>query len=311
MKLRKLWIPMVIVTLIGGCAKISDTVLNVYGNNGFFLDSTVCNGIFIGSVVLLLFIGWGLSIADRKKEIQIAPSKNILCGLFGFLASVAVISQGILNLLSDSPNIVNCILALTGGSVLLFESCISFTGQNGIAKMPVLSLLVPVWCCSRFVTLFGEYTKKSILATEMFDIIAVAVLLMFLFYQSMFFAGINLSAAVRRSAIYGTLFIPLGLVVSIDLLIKMSMPSHAVAGIDTEVVLPTLTNILSCAGDIALCVYAFLFNRTNLKLVEEQPVSIADTSVTETPVESSASPAEEEEPPAPPENTQSAEQPTE
>lgn len=264
MKIKNLWIPFVILTLIGGTAKICDTVFNVNGD-GFVLNSYLCNLIFSVSVLLLLFIGWGLSIADRKKAISVAPSKNFMCGVFGFIASVAIISIGIVSLISDTSNLVNCILALVGGSVLLFESCISFTGQNGMAKIPVVSLFVPIWCCSRFITVFSQYTQRSIRSTEMFDIIAVAFLLMFLFYQSMFFAGINNSVSVRKSTVYGTVFIMLGLVVSADLLIKMSSTPVVVDGIDTQVVEPTVTNILSCVCDIAMCGYAFLFIRDNIK----------------------------------------------
>lgn len=296
MKLKKLWIPTLIFTLIGGCAKICDTLFNVYGD-GFFLDSFWCNTIFVVSAALILIIGWILSIVDRKKPITVTPAKNIFCGIFGFIASVAIISGGIISLLSSSPNLVHCILSLTGGAVLLFESCISFTGQNGMSKVPVLGLAVPIWCCSRFILLFADYTHKSVVATEMFDILAIAALLLFLFYQSMFFAGINHSVSVRKSTVYGMVFISLGLVVAADLFIKMYMPSNAVPGIDSEIVTPTLTNILNGIGDIALCGYAFLFTKSNLKIAErslntaeeesqtdtpKEPVDIAKASITET-----------------------------
>ncbi len=293
MKLKKLWIPMLIFTLIGGTAKICDTLLNVYGN-GFIFHSTVCNGIFIISAALVLIIGWVMSFMDRKKNIPVTASKNIFCGLFGFIASVTIIGSGLLSFISSSPNIVHCILSILGGGVLLFESCVSFTGQNGMTKVPLLSLAVPVWCCSRFMLLFTEYTQKSILATEIFDIIAVAMLLMFLFYQSMFFAGINTAAAVRRSTVYGMVFITLGLVVSADLFIKMFMPSLAVEGIDSEIVNLTLINILSCIGDIALCAYAFLFSHVNMKAAEAYLIAHPENEADDE--ESEEEPPEKEKP---------------
>ncbi len=139
-------------------------------------------------------------------------------------------------------------------------------------NVPVLSLLVPAWCCSRFLALFADYTHKSVAATEIFDIVAVAALLMFLFYQSMFFAGINNTGAVRKSTVYAMVFIMLGLTVAIDLFIKMSMPSNAVSGIDSEVVMPTLSNILTYAGDISLCVYALFFSLSNIKVADKTAV---------------------------------------
>ncbi len=61
MKLKKLWIPMLILTVIGGSIKICDTVFNVYGD-GFIFNSMVCNWIFAVSAAILLIIGWILSI---------------------------------------------------------------------------------------------------------------------------------------------------------------------------------------------------------------------------------------------------------
>jgi len=283
-KLKKLWIPMLILTAIGGGIKICDTVFNVYGD-GFIFNSIVCNWIFAVSAAVLLLTGWILSIIDIKKVFEVQPQRCIFCGLFGFISSVAMIGSGIISLLSENPNLIQCILAIAGGSVLLYESCISFTGHNGMAKVPVLSLLVPIWSCSRFLILFADYTHKSVAATEIFDIVAVAALLMFLFYQSMFFAGINNTGAVRKSTVYAMVYIMLGLTVAIDLFIKMSMPSNAVSGIDSEIVVPTLSNILTYAGDIALCIYAFFFSLSNIKAADKVAVIPEPQDETEEPAE--------------------------
>ena len=271
MTLKKFWIPTLIFTLIGGTVKICDTIFNAYGD-GFIFDSTVCNWIFSICALLLLITGWILSIIDSRKVFEIQPQRNIFCGLFGFISSVAIIGGGVMTLLSENPNVAQCIFAVIGGGLLLYESCISFTGHNGLLRMPVLTLLVPVWCCTRFFSIFIEYTHRSVAATEIFDIVAVAALLMFLFYQSMFFAGINNTGAVRKSTVYAMVFIMLGLTVAIDLFIKMSMPSNAVSGIDSEVVMPTLSNILTYAGDISLCVYALFFSLSNIKVADKTAV---------------------------------------
>ena len=271
MTLKKLWIPTLIFTLIGGTVKICDTVFNVYGD-GFIFGSTVCNWIFSICALLLLLTGWILSIIDRKKVFEVQPQKNVFCGLFGFISSVAIIGGGVLALLAEDPNVAQCLLSVAGGGLLLYESCISFTGHNGLSKVPVLTLIVPVWCCSRFFSVFIEYTHRSVAATEIFDIVAVAALLMFLFYQSMFFANINNTTAVRRSTVYAMLFIMLGVTVSTDLFIKMFMPSTAVTGIDSEIIMPTLSNILMYAGDLALCAYALFFAMPNIKAADKSAV---------------------------------------
>lgn len=276
MTLKKFWIPTLIFTLIGGTVKICDTIFNAYGD-GFIFDSTVCNWIFSICALLLLITGWILSIIDSRKVFEIQPQRNIFCGLFGFISSVAIIGGGVMTLLSENPNVAQCIFAVIGGGLLLYESCISFTGHNGLLRMPVLTLLVPVWCCTRFFSIFIEYTHRSVAATEIFDIVAVAALLMFLFYQSMFFAGINNTSAVRRSTVYAMVFVMLGVTVSVDMFIKMFMPSNAVTGIDSEIVLPTLSNILIYAGDLALCAYALFFTMPNIKAADKVALILEET----------------------------------
>lgn len=280
MKLKKLWIPMLILTLIGGGIKICNTIFNIYGK-GFIFNSTVCNTILTVSAAILLIIGWIFSIADRKKVFNIQPPKNILCGIFGFISSLAIISGAIIGFLSEEPNIAHCIISLAGGSILLLESCVSFTGHNTLSKVPVLSLIVPIWCCSRFLVMFTQYTHKSVVATEMFDILAVAALLMFLFYHSMFFAGLNNETSVRKSSVYGMLYVLLGLTVSADLFIKMFMPSGSAAGIDSQTVMPTLSNIIDYSGDIALCIYTLIFVLSNLKIADKTFVIPEDDDIEE------------------------------
>ncbi|MDD6488705.1 MAG: hypothetical protein PUG48_02675 [Clostridia bacterium] len=272
MKLKLLWLPMVILTLIGGAAKICDTLFNLNGD-GFFLNSTACNFTFIICLALLLILGFALSIADRKKNFTAAPVKDTLCGVFGFIASVSLIGGGVISMLnlgnssSFAGDAIVCLLTLLGGAVLLFESCISFTGHNSMVKMPVLTLAVPLWCCARFVSLFVSYSKVSVHATEMFDIIFVALLLMFLFYQSMFFAQINVSTAVKKTIVYGMPFLMGALIVTIDIIIKMAMP-QAVSNVDTYIVEPTITRIISCIGDLALCGYAVCLMKDIMKSIK-------------------------------------------
>ena len=223
MKLNKLWIPALILFLIGGSAKICDTVFNVGGGDSFFLSSSVCNWILAGSAALLFVIGFVLGIADKKKNYNAEPRKNVALGIFGFISSVMIIGYGVVSLLSgDSSRIVESLFSIAGGIVLLYESSISVTGHNGMKKAPVVALLVPIWCCIRFFSLFLSYNQKSLKSMELFDIIAVAFLVMFLFYQAMLFAGINNKLAARKIIFYGTCYIMLGLIATADLLINAS-----------------------------------------------------------------------------------------
>ena len=175
MKINKLWIPMIIFGIIGGIAKLCDTIFNVNGV-GFFVNSEICSAIFVISIVLVWLIGVILLIADRKVDIKLSPPKSKVTGLFGFIAAVSIMGTGIISLLSLGSStflagsIILAILSLAGGGVLLYESCVSFTKHNGMVKFPLAGLLVTGWSCGRLINLFIDYSKVSIHATEMFDV---------------------------------------------------------------------------------------------------------------------------------------------
>ncbi len=283
MNLKKLIIPAIVLTVLGGAVKYCDTFLNVYGS-GFFMSSRVCNCVFAVIVILLYAVGYALSISDRKKEFHIEPQKNFWCGAFGFVASITLIGGGVIGLLSlNGENLLVNLTEVAGGFILLYEACISFTGQNGLKKIPVAPLILPIWCTARFVDMFVDYTHYALGAREIFDLIEVGFMVMFLFYQAMFFAGINNRIAVRRATVYGTVFMMLALIVPIDLFIKMAMGGDASSNIDTLIVEPTITNIIAYTGDLALCAYAFFFTREIVRNAEKNLLKVEETSaVTET-----------------------------
>ena len=266
MKLRKFWIAASLLFVIGGVIKICDTLFNVHGT-GFVLSTTACNLTLAACVVVLYDIGIGLSIADRKKTFRAEPTKNMFCGVFGFIASVTLLGGGVVRIIAGE-NLAESILAVLAGIVLLYEACISFTGVNGLKKLPVIALIVPIWCCTRFIMLFINYNQKSLLATELFDIVAVAFLIMFLFYQSMYFAAINNRLAVRKAAVYGVVFIMLNTIVCADLIIKMVIGTQPQPNIDTQVVEANILNIMMIVGDLAFSCYAFFFIREILKTAD-------------------------------------------
>lgn len=281
MNLKKLIIPAIVLTVLGGAVKYCDTFLNVYGS-GSFMSSRACNCVFAVIVILLYAVGYALSISDRKKEFNTAPQKNFWCGAFGFVASITLIGGGVIGLLSlNGENLLVNLTEVAGGFILLYEACISFTGQNGLKKIPVAPLILPIWCTARFVDLFVEYTHYALGAREIFDLIEVGFMVMFLFYQAMFFAGINNKIAVRRAAVYGTVFMMLALIIPIDLFIKMAMGGDASSNIDTLIVEPTITNIIAYAGDLALCAYAFFFTREIIKTADSNLVTVSEQTETD------------------------------
>ena len=270
MKINKLWIPMILFGIIGGAAKICDTMFNVNGV-GFIVNSDICSAAFIASIVLVWLIGVIMLLADRKVEVELTPPKSKATGFFGFISAVSILGSGIISLFSlgntdlAAGTIIIIILGILGGLVMLYESCVSFTGHNGMTKMPLATLFLPAWACGRLISLFIQYSKVSIHATEMFDVISVTFLMLFLFYQAMLFAEIGPRTAVRRSALYGICYVMCGLITTVDILIKMFSPTPETGGIDVFVVEPTLGRILICVTDLAFVFYAASFVISNAR----------------------------------------------
>lgn len=324
MKLKKLWIPTLIFGIIGGSAKICDTLFNRNGQE-FFLGSEVCSTVFICSLLLILLSGVIMAMGDKKGNITAEMPKSIGAAFFGFIASVALVCTGVVSMLSIGSDtslaeiFLNVVFSLFGGVVLLYESCISYTGHNSMKKMPLLALAVPLWGCYRMLQLFLEYSRVSLHSTEMFDLVSLVFLTLFLYYQSMYFAAFNPGTAVRRSIIYGCCYIMCGLVTTTDLILKMFYPVQSSGSTDSLIIEPTLSRLLICAADAALCFYTIFFLISICKKVrfeeaddadeDDQPLEKYFGNIHTT--EDTEEPTASEEVPTPEAATQAADEPAE
>ena len=277
MKIKKFWIPALILGVIGGLTKILDTFFTVTGKS-FFINSEICGFIFLASMGILLITGYAFCISDRKYSLKISIEKNITAAFFGFTAAVAIIASGIATLISvgSSSSVLvdtlKSIFSILGGGVLIYESCISFTGHNGITRRPLLGIVLHLWGMLRLISLFIEYSRVSIHATEMFDVLSVSFLVLFIFYQSMLLGGLKTDVAFRRSTLYGICFVVCCLITTADIILKMAFPAEASAdagSIDKFVATPTVSRVLTCIIDIALCGYAASFIKGNIRAAKE------------------------------------------
>ena len=277
MKIKKFWIPALILGVIGGLIKILDTFFTVTGKS-FFINSEICGFIFLASMGILLITGYAFCISDRNYKINLSIEKNLTAALFGFTAAVAIIASGIATLISvgSSSSVLvdtlKSIFSILGGGVLIYESCISFTGHNGMNRRPLLGVVLHLWGMLRLISLFIEYSRVSIHATEMFDVISVSFLILFIFYQSMLLSGLRTDVAFRRSTLYGICFVVCCLITTADIILKMAFPAEASAdagSIDKFVATPTVSRVLTCIIDIALCGYAASFIKGNIRAAKE------------------------------------------
>lgn len=261
MKIKHTWLPMILLLLAGGGLKLCHTVFAA-NSADFFLSADMTNFVFGGCVAAMLIITFLVSLADKKVQIVNRVSKNIPAAIFGFIASISILGIAALKVIELVTNgseslvgdVASVFIALFGSVVLLYESCILFTGINKLATMPLLALCVPLWYCSRTISLFAEYSKTSIRSTEIFDFVAVVLMLLFFYHQSVYFAQLKEKRSPIKLFIFGMPMVLCTLVAVADMIVKSFLNN-------------TWSDMLivQYVGDIAVSFYALFLMYGSLK----------------------------------------------
>lgn len=252
MKIKYTSIPLLVLLLIGGGLKLCQTIFAAYSMD-FFLSAdmtTLCVACCIG---LMLVIGIILSLCDRQKPVVNQVSKNIPASMAGFVASVAILGTSALKIISLVTNgsaslfgdVLSVFISLFGGIVLLYENCILFTGINKMKNTQLMALCVPLWFCSRLVSLYSSYAAVAIRRTEIFDFVAVALMAIFFYHQSVYFAELPQKRTPIKLFVFGAPMVIAAVVSTADLITK-SVISNAW----------TDTAIVQYVGDLAIAFYA-------------------------------------------------------
>lgn len=268
MKVKYTGIPLIILLLIGGGLKLCQTIFAARSTD-FFLSAdmtTLCVACCIG---LMLAIAVILAMCDHKKPVANRVTKNIPAAIFGFVATIAILGTSALKVIalvttgSDSlfGDVLSIFISLFGGIILLYENCILFTGINKMKNTQLLALCVPLWFCSRLVTMYAEYSKLAIRQTEIFDIIAVALMAIFFFHQSVYFAELPEKRSPVKLFVFGTPMVLCTLISTADMITKNIIGNSWTDNL-----------IVQYVGDIAIALYAVCLMYGALKnQTPEQP----------------------------------------
>ncbi|MGN0536865.1 MAG: hypothetical protein ACI4M3_02675 [Acutalibacteraceae bacterium] len=252
MKVKYTGIPLIILLLIGGGLKLCQTIFAARSTDFFLSEdmTTLCVASCIGLMLIIAII---LAMCDHKKPVVNRVSKNVPAAIFGFVATVAILGNSALKVItlvtagSDSifGDVLSIFISLFGGIILLYENCILFTGINKMKNTQLLALCVPLWFCSRLVTLYAEYSKLAIRHTEIFDIVAVALMAIFFFHQSVYFAELPEKRSPVKLFVFGTPMVLCTLISTADMITKNVIKNSW-----------TDSSIVQYVGDIAIALYA-------------------------------------------------------
>lgn len=252
MKVKYTGIPLIILLLIGGGLKLCQTIFATRSTDFFLSEdmTTLCVASCIGLMLIIAII---LAMCDHKKTVVNRVSKNVPAAIFGFVATVAILGNSALKVItlvtagSESifGDVLSIFISLFGGIILLYENCILFTGINKMKNTKLLALCVPLWFCSRLVTLYAEYSKLAIRHTEIFDIVAVALMAIFFFHQSVYFAELPEKRSPIKLFVFGTPMVLCTLIYAADMIAKNVIKNSW-----------TDSSIVQYVGDIAIALYA-------------------------------------------------------
>lgn len=252
MKIKYNWIVLIITAVTSlGLGVWRSIVIN--GGGEFFLDKSLYSIVIFGLIILGLIVGAVLTIIDRETPQNYDIEKNFFAGFFGLLISICYITHGILGFMNiaDIPEDNNVIFYITtnlfeilAGGVFIMESVSSLVGRNLLKTKPLLTIVVPIMFAIRLINKFFDYTKISVQSSEMFDIVAIAIAALFIYYHAVMFAGLKKSC-VKSLFLFGVPMICASFASGADVAVSAVLAGEF-----------SINNMIMTVSDMLMCLYA-------------------------------------------------------
>lgn len=250
MKIKHLWFPLVISSLLCVGLKVSQSIVTAFGGE-FFMDQAACSVTIFALLIASLMISVAISLLDRETPKTCDIGKNRIAGISGMAAAVFLACSGIMNIMSPKTedgvgffDIITLFGVIFGAVVLFIEAYSSFRGKNMIASKPLLALALPIMFALRLYQLFFVYSTISLQSSEMFDLVSLAVGTVLVFYQAILYSGIKDKSCIKPVFVWAVPYIAVTLTYSIDS-ITYSILSGSFS----------LSASFTPIGDLLLCVY--------------------------------------------------------
>lgn len=251
MKIKYNWLVLAITAIASLGLSVWRSVVIDQGGE-FFLDKSIYSVVIFGIIIFALIIGAILTVLDRETPQTYNIGKNFFAGFFGLLISICYITDGVLGFMSLSSvteynvifYIITKIFELVAGGVFLMESISSLIGKNLLKAKPLFTIVVPIMFALRLIIKFFDYTKISVQSSEMFDIVAVALASLFVYYHAVMFAGLKKSC-VKSMFFFGVPMICACLVSGADIVVTAVLAGEF-----------SVSGMIMTVADVLLCFYA-------------------------------------------------------
>lgn len=251
MKIKYNWLVLAITAIASLGLSVWRSVVIDQGGE-FFLDKSIYSVVIFGIIIFALIVGAILTILDRETPQTYNIGKNFFAGFFGLLISICYITDGVLGFMSLSSvteyniilYIITKIFELMAGGVFLMESISSLIAKNLLKTKPIFTIIVPIMFAMRLVIKFFDYTKISVQSSEMFDIVAIALASLFVYYHAVMFAGLKKSC-VKSMFFFGVPMICACLVSGADIVVAAALAGKF-----------SISGMIMTVADVLLCFYA-------------------------------------------------------
>ena len=273
MKAKYMWIPTVLFLLAAVPLRVYQLLDWIDPETGFFTQrEETLNFLLIGLGVFVLLLIC-MTVASKHVSDGYEMRRNIFAGVFALAAGMLMIVQSALRLLQSATggasgnagtpyqvsdyltannpmgSLVMAITGLLGGIMFLLLAVSCLRGKNIFWNLPFFALMGTVWCACRLVVAFVHYTNIASASSNMFDIIGIISLLLFLLPHAKLLVGLGGRKDVKRTLFFGMLALVFVCVFNVPAVV---LSLKAQEGLDFISLLP------NCI-DLSLVCYLFCF----------------------------------------------------
>lgn len=255
MKIKYNWIVLIITAIASLGLGVWRSVVIDNGAE-FFLDKGMYSIVIFSLIILGFIVGAILTIIDRETPQTYDIGKNFFAGFFGLLISICYITHGVLGFMSisDIPEgnneifyIITKLLEIIAGGVFIVEAVSSLIGRNLLKSRPLFAIMVPMMFALRLINQFFDYTKVSVQSSEMFDIVAIAIASLFMYYHAVMFSGIKKSC-IKSLFLFGVPMICASFASGADIVVSAVLAGE----FSIDAMIMTVSDMLLCLYTISL-----------------------------------------------------------
>ncbi len=169
-------------------------------------------GFMIAGVAVTLLMALGVIIIacnDRYTVREYEPKKNFASGVLLCISAVATAFYGVTGvsyLFDEKLEILKILLAgsaLLSAIVFVLLGINALTGNYTVTAAPIMTLAPVLMFALELVNRFISYTTVAVASTEVYDILSIVFLLIFMFYCASIYAGIPTKQSVKCCFIFG------------------------------------------------------------------------------------------------------------